>query len=116
MCEHPKGCTSNASPNKKDIYSLCKHSTGCVCDTNPDDLDVCLCCLLPNEDGITYSMTHFATFTKENFSGVPAHAFENTMRINLVVSVLIATQGAESHYVNGFSIRQKCTASIKESP
>ena len=56
------------------------------CDSNPknwDDLDASLRSLLPNEEGITYVVTHFADLPKEEFSGAPTYAFVSTVRVNV---------------------------------
>ena len=74
---------SSQSPMYQDLQS----SVVCKYDTSPknwEDLDISLRNLLPNEEGITYVITSYASCSKESFSGAPANVFESTIRVNLI--------------------------------
>ena len=47
-------------------------------------LDPSLQSVLPNEEDITYVVTEYRPLPMSSFSGAPDHAFEATIRINLV--------------------------------
>ena len=74
---------SSQSPMYQDLQSsvVCKYDTSTK---NWEDLDISLRNLLPNEEGITYVITSYASCSKESFSGAPANAFESTIRVNLI--------------------------------
>ena len=47
-------------------------------------LDPSLQSVLPNEEDITYVVTEFIPLSTSSFFGAPDHAFEATIRINLI--------------------------------
>ena len=67
-------------------------------------LDPSLQSVLPNEEDITYVVTEYRPLSTSSFSGEPDHAFEATMRINLM-----STDAAGEEWLHKMMEHSKCT-------
>lgn len=66
-------------------------------------LDPSIQIVLPNEEDITYVVTEFTPLPKSKFSGAPDHAFEATIRINLM------SKDAGEEWLQKMMQHSKCT-------